>query len=65
MHRRAAETAPSPFPSPPDAVPPAGRGLVLILGALTALGPLAIDMYLPALPWIARDVGVDLGSVQL
>lgn len=39
--------------------------LVLVLGALTALGPLAIDMYLPALPWIARDVGVDLGVVQL
>ncbi|TSJ77500.1 Bcr/CflA family multidrug efflux MFS transporter [Rariglobus hedericola] len=44
---------------------PAGRLLVLVLGALTALGPLAIDMYLPALPWIARDVGVDLGAVQL
>jgi len=44
---------------------PAGWLLVLVLGSLTALGPLAIDMYLPALPWIARDVGVDLGVVQL
>lgn len=43
----------------------AGRRLVVVLGALTALGPLAIDMYLPALPWIARDLGVDLGVVQL
>lgn len=41
------------------------RTLLIVLGALTALGPLAIDMYLPALPWIARDVGVDLGVVQL
>lgn len=40
------------------------RRLVVVLGALTTLGPLAIDMYLPALPWIARDVGVDLGTVQ-
>lgn len=41
------------------------RILVIVLGALTALGPLAIDMYLPALPWIARDLGVDLGAIQL
>lgn len=40
------------------------RRLVVVLGALTTLGPLAIDMYLPALPWIARDVAVDLGTVQ-
>ena len=31
--------------------------LALILGALTAIGPLAIDMYLPALPTIAREFG--------
>ncbi len=42
----------------------AHRRLVVVLGALTTLGPLAVDMYLPALPWIARDVGVDLGTVQ-
>ncbi len=38
---------------------------MLILGALTALGPLAIDMYLPALPQIARELGVEIGGVQL
>lgn len=43
----------------------AGRGLVLILGALTALGPLAIDMYLPALPEIGVELGVETGRVQL
>jgi DHA1 family bicyclomycin/chloramphenicol resistance-like MFS transporter len=37
----------------------------LILGVLTALGPLAIDMYLPALPEIARELKVDVGTVQL
>jgi DHA1 family bicyclomycin/chloramphenicol resistance-like MFS transporter len=38
--------------------------LTIILGALTAMGPLAIDMYLPALPGIARELGVPIGSVQ-
>ena len=38
--------------------------LALILGALTAMGPLAIDMYLPALPTIAREFRTDSGMVQ-
>ena len=29
-------------------------GLMLLLGALTAFGPISVDMYLPALPGIAR-----------
>lgn len=36
-----------------------------ILGALTALGPLAIDAYLPALPSIERELGSEPGAVQL
>jgi MFS family permease len=51
-----------------ESVPPAaqgGRGLILILGALTAIASLAIDMYLPALPEIARDLGIEVGAVQL
>jgi DHA1 family bicyclomycin/chloramphenicol resistance-like MFS transporter len=38
--------------------------LALILGALTAIGPLAIDMYLPALPTIAREFGAAASVVQ-
>jgi len=38
--------------------------LALILGALTAIGPLAIDMYLPALPTIAREFGTQASVVQ-
>jgi len=38
--------------------------LALILGALTAVGPLAIDMYLPALPTIAREFGTAVSVVQ-
>ena len=45
--------------------PVSSRRLALILGALTAMGPLAIDMYLPALPTIARELGTDAASVQV
>lgn len=41
------------------------RRLAVILGALTAIGPLAIDMYLPALPTIAREFRADAASVQV
>ncbi len=39
--------------------------MVLILGALTAFSSMSIDMYLPAFPQIARDLGVPIGTVQL
>lgn len=39
--------------------------LILILGAIAALTPLAIDMYLPAMPSIAKDLGVVPGAVQI
>lgn len=39
--------------------------LVLVLGALTALGPLAIDMYLPALPSLAADLHASESAAQL
>jgi DHA1 family bicyclomycin/chloramphenicol resistance-like MFS transporter len=38
---------------------------VFILGALTAFGPLSIDMYLPALPSLSRDFGTGASQVQL
>lgn len=37
---------------------------ILILGALTAFAPLAIDMYLPAFPAIAAHFGASAGAVQ-
>ncbi|GAA0920041.1 multidrug effflux MFS transporter [Nonomuraea longicatena] len=39
--------------------------LLVILGALSAIGPLAIDMYLPALPAIAAEMGSAEAQVQL
>jgi DHA1 family bicyclomycin/chloramphenicol resistance-like MFS transporter len=38
---------------------------VLVLGALTAVGPLTIDMYLPALPTISDDLLTTSAAVQL
>jgi DHA1 family bicyclomycin/chloramphenicol resistance-like MFS transporter len=39
--------------------------LLLVLGLLSALTPFAIDMYLPSIPAIARDLGADVELVQL
>lgn len=52
--------------SPDRKLPQARFPLWLILCALlTALGPLSIDMYLPAFPALAADLGADIGSVQM
>ncbi|MCU5784329.1 Bcr/CflA family multidrug resistance transporter [Alcanivorax balearicus MACL04] len=39
--------------------------LAIMLGSLVALGPLAIDTYLPALPTMADDFGVAVHAVEL
>ena len=36
----------------------------LILGLLSAIGPFAIDMYLPALPSIGQSLGASMSAVQ-
>lgn len=38
--------------------------MALILGLLSAIGPFAIDMYLPALPAIGQSLGAEVGAVQ-
>jgi DHA1 family bicyclomycin/chloramphenicol resistance-like MFS transporter len=51
----------------PGELLPAGRRfrIVLVLGLLTALGPLTIDMYLPSLPAITADLQTTAAAVQL
>lgn len=39
--------------------------LVLILGALSTFGPLSLDMYLPGLPALARDLAASATQAQL
>jgi DHA1 family bicyclomycin/chloramphenicol resistance-like MFS transporter len=36
----------------------------IVLGLLSVIGPLAIDMYLPALPAIAKDLNTNSAAVQ-
>ena len=38
---------------------------ILLLGALTALGPFTIDLYLPAVPALEASLGVSEAEVQL
>jgi DHA1 family bicyclomycin/chloramphenicol resistance-like MFS transporter len=45
--------------------PPSRAIMIVMLGALVALGPLTIDMYLPALPKIADDLSVSSSVAQL
>lgn len=40
-------------------------GIAAILGSLSALGPLSIDMYLPAFPQIAEELGATASLTQL
>jgi DHA1 family bicyclomycin/chloramphenicol resistance-like MFS transporter len=41
------------------------RWLPLLLGFLTAVGPISTDMYLPAFPAIEAELGVARGSVEI
>ncbi|MEU4624745.1 multidrug effflux MFS transporter [Actinoplanes sp. NPDC023801] len=52
--------------SPGEQLTPGRRfRIVLVLGLLTALGPLTIDMYLPSLPTITTDLATSAAAVQL
>ncbi|BBC73817.1 Bcr/CflA family drug resistance efflux transporter [Altererythrobacter sp. B11] len=42
-----------------------GRSEILLLGLLSAIGPIGIDIYLPAFAAIAADLQTDIGSIQL
>lgn len=64
VNLRSAETAAEPVTVVESAAP--GRiKMIVVLGLLVALGPLTIDMYLPALPRIAEDLSVSSSIVQL
>lgn len=51
--------------SPTLRVPPSRTRMIIVLGLMVALGPLTIDMYLPALPKIADELGVSSSVAQL
>ncbi|WP_228395116.1 multidrug effflux MFS transporter [Modestobacter roseus] len=49
----------------PEPAPRSQARTALVLGAFVALGPLTIDMYLPALPTITEDLQTTSATVQL
>ncbi|MEV7599344.1 Bcr/CflA family efflux MFS transporter [Kitasatospora sp. NPDC089797] len=61
--------APAPVavsaPAPVSAPAGPGRATIVVLGGLTALGPLTTDLYLPGLPAIATDLVAEPAAVQL
>lgn len=51
---------------PGDAIPARRRVLyIILLGALTALGPFTIDLYLPAFPVLEADFQTTSAAIQL
>jgi MFS transporter, DHA1 family, multidrug resistance protein len=52
-------------PAPLAAVRRVGFLVTLVLGGLTALPPLSMDMYLPALPAVTKSLGSPAATVQL
>jgi MFS transporter, DHA1 family, multidrug resistance protein len=54
-----------PIPADIQPAPPGAARTALTLGAFVALGPLTIDMYLPALPTITRELATTSATVQL
>jgi DHA1 family bicyclomycin/chloramphenicol resistance-like MFS transporter len=61
-------TTARPAEAGPAYAAPQGRSaavLVVLLGLMTAVGPLSLDMYLPAFPDIAGDFGASPGQIQL
>ncbi|MFE9427626.1 multidrug effflux MFS transporter [Kitasatospora sp. NPDC006697] len=64
-------TPPRAAPTPPSAPPAAGGGarvspvLILMLGSLSAMAPLSMDMYLPSLPRITTGLHTQDALVQL
>ncbi|OBB35202.1 multidrug effflux MFS transporter [Mycobacterium sp. 852002-51961_SCH5331710] len=55
-------TAPTPLQ---EGKTPSRIRMIVVLGVMVALGPLTIDMYLPALPRIAEELGVSSSVAQL
>ncbi|MDG5804264.1 Bcr/CflA family efflux MFS transporter [Streptomyces ossamyceticus] len=64
------DAAPTPHPGRPAKATPAalrrtGLLVTLVLGGLTATPPLAMDMYLPALPEVTNSLHASAATVQL
>lgn len=59
----ASTSAPAPAHAPPSRA--AARSLIIVLSALTAVSPLATDMYVPGFPALGRALHASSSAVQL
>ncbi|MFG3142318.1 multidrug effflux MFS transporter [Streptomyces sp. NPDC048211] len=62
---RAARTSSGPQPSAPSVSPRQAGALIAVLGALTAVAPLATDMYVPGFPSMGTTLHASSPAVQL
>ena len=58
-------TMPDSSITPPPTVRRTSGQLILLLALLTAVGPLSIDLYLPAFPGMAGDLDTTAAGIQL
>ncbi len=65
VHTTSDVTAPAFADGPSSSSKPSRRTLILLIGALSAFGPLSIDMYLPGLPELRADFAVGASQTQL
>lgn len=59
---------PQPAPGPTETAGSRGlraRAVLVVLGSLMAIGPLSIDMYLPAFPMIGKELLTGAAQIQL
>lgn len=55
---------PAPAAAPQPLEPRSDRALLKLLAAISALGPVATNLYLPALPDVRADFGASVAAVQ-
>src|SRR5919197_55557 len=67
MERPWLDAGPRRQPDPKEALIMSPKFLrtAVVLGLLSAIGPFAIDMYLPALPSIGEDLHAGTAAVQM
>ncbi|MET9718231.1 multidrug effflux MFS transporter [Streptomyces rochei] len=58
-------SAAAPDAASPDAIAPKHLRLLLVLAGLSGVSPLATDMYVPAMPDLARSLATDASGAQL
>lgn len=65
MTRKSRDTPGTPRTGPRSPGPPVRRRLMLTLAGVSAVSPMATDMYVPGLPQMARSLHTDTAGAQI